>query len=83
MYAHVGDRLMADGDLARTALIIGTPHADRSPPYIVRWLSDGHIAMVSPGQFARLVRASDQGEAETFGPWSSGPWSCTGQGGRG
>jgi hypothetical protein len=35
---------------------------------VVRWLSDGHIAMVSPGQFARLIQAGDPGEAETFGP---------------
>jgi hypothetical protein len=68
MNAHVGDRLIAEGDPARTALIIATPHADGSPPYVVRWLSDGHIAMVSPGQFARLIQAGDPGEAETFGP---------------
>jgi hypothetical protein len=57
MYAHVGDRLIAEGDAARTGLIIGVPHEDGSPPYIVKWLSDGHIAMVWPGAFARLVPA--------------------------
>jgi hypothetical protein len=57
MYAHVGDRLVAEGDAARTGLIIGVPHGDGSPPHIVKWLSDGHIAMVWPGDFARIVPA--------------------------
>lgn len=58
MYAHVGDRLIVDGDPARTAVIIGVPHSDGSPPYVVKWLIDGHIALVSPGEFARVVPAS-------------------------
>jgi hypothetical protein len=57
MKAQVGDRLVADGDPARTGVIIGLLHEDGSPPYIVRWQSSGHVAMVSPGQFARVVRA--------------------------
>ena len=57
MRAHVGDRLVTDGDPARTGLIIGIPHADGSPPYVVKWLATGHIAMVSPGQFARIIPA--------------------------
>ncbi len=58
MYAHVGDRLIVEGDPARTGLIMGVPNPDGSPPYIVKWLADGHIAMVSPGDFARVVPAS-------------------------
>jgi Domain of unknown function (DUF1918) len=54
MRAHVGDRLIIDSDGTRTGLIIGVPHPDGSPPYIVKW-ADGHIAMVSPGDFARIV----------------------------
>jgi len=57
MYARVGDRLVVEGDPARTGLIIGTPHGDGSPPYVIKWLSNGHIAMVSPNQFARVERA--------------------------
>jgi Domain of unknown function (DUF1918) len=57
MYARVGDRLIVEGDPARAGLIIGVPHDDGSPPYIVRWLANGHIAMVSPGQFARIIPA--------------------------
>lgn len=58
MYAHVGDRLIVDGDPARTAVIIGVPHSDGSPPYVVKWLIDGHIALVSPGEFARVIPAA-------------------------
>jgi hypothetical protein len=57
MRAKVGDRLIVEGDHARSGLIIGVPHADGSPPYIVKWLAGGHIAMVSPGQFARVIPA--------------------------
>ena len=64
MYAHVGDRLIVEGDPARTGLIIGTLHDDGSPTYIVKWLSDGHIAMVSPGQFARVVRSEPDGASK-------------------
>jgi hypothetical protein len=70
MYAQVGDRLIVEGDTARTGLIIGTPHADGSPPYVVKWQWDGHIAMVSPGQFARIVRAGpDTGDQPI---WAAG-----------
>jgi hypothetical protein len=57
MYAHVGDRLVIDGDPARTGLIIELLHEDGSPPYVVRWLATDHIAMISPGEFARLIPA--------------------------
>jgi hypothetical protein len=57
MYAHVGDRLIVEGDRARAGLIIGVPHQDGTPPYIIKWLASGSIAMVVPGQFARIVPA--------------------------
>lgn len=57
MYANAGDRLVIDGDPPRTGIIIDVPHDDGSPPYVVRWLADGHIAMVSPDQFARVIPA--------------------------
>jgi Domain of unknown function (DUF1918) len=37
--------------------VIGVPSADGSPPYIVRWLEGGHIAMVQPDQYSRIVPA--------------------------
>jgi Domain of unknown function (DUF1918) len=57
MFAQIGDRLVVAGDPARTGIIVGIPHDDGSPPYVVRWLSSGHIAMVSPDQFARVIPA--------------------------
>ena len=56
MKARVGDRLLPDGDWCRAAVIIGLQNADGSPPYIVKWLSDGHIALVSPGPYTKVVR---------------------------
>ena len=56
MRAQVGDLLIADGaDGNRACEIIRLNHADGSPPYVVRWLSDGHIALMFPGPYARLV----------------------------
>ena len=57
MYAEVGDRLVVGGDPERTGLIIRVPHADGTPPYVVKWLATGHIAMVMPGHYARIRRA--------------------------
>ena len=54
MKARVGDRLVRDG--GRVCEIIRLHHADGSPPYVVRWLSDGHIALLYPGPYTRLVR---------------------------
>jgi hypothetical protein len=57
MIAKVGDRLVIEGDQTRTAVILAVPHADGSPPYVVKWLATGHIAMVSPGEFSRVIPA--------------------------
>jgi len=53
MRAHVGDRLVLGDD--RIGVVIGVPSDDGRPPYIVKWLKDGHIAMVTPDQYSRLV----------------------------
>jgi hypothetical protein len=63
MKARVGDRLLPDGDRCRAAVIIGLQNADGSPPYIVKWLSDGHIALVSPGPYTKVVRGRPADEA--------------------
>jgi hypothetical protein len=68
MRAQVGDRLVADGaERNRVCEIIGLNHADGSPPYVVRWLSDGHIALLYPGPYSRLVRHRG-GKAHHDGP---------------
>jgi hypothetical protein len=57
MLAHVGDRLVV-GE-GRMGEVVGVPSADGSPPYVIKWLKDGHIAMVFPDQYSRIVPAAD------------------------
>jgi hypothetical protein len=57
MYASVGDRLITGPGRSQAGLIIGVPRDGGAPPYIVRWLSDGHIAMVFPDEYARIIPA--------------------------
>jgi Domain of unknown function (DUF1918) len=58
MHAQVGDCIIVGGDPGRVGIIIGVPHADGTPPYVVRWRASGHIAMVSPGHFSQVVRTT-------------------------
>jgi Domain of unknown function (DUF1918) len=59
MKAHVGDRLVPDGDLQRAGVIINVPDADGSPPYVVKWLSSGNVALVFPGPYTQVIRGED------------------------
>jgi hypothetical protein len=60
MKAEVGDRLVTEGpDGQRECLIIGLERANGAPPYVVRWLADGHIALVFPGPYTKLVRNTE------------------------
>jgi hypothetical protein len=77
MKADVGDRLVTEGpDETRECLIIGLQRADGAPPYVVRWLADGHIALVFPGPYTRLVHSANAARAEGFsGDFSTGDFS--------
>jgi hypothetical protein len=77
MYAQVGDRLVLSGDHERIGLIVKVPRADGAPPYVVKWLATGHIAMVMPAQFARIIHAEPR-TAIPLEPCScqSGPFSA-------
>ena len=55
MRAHVGDRLVLAGSPGRGGVVIGVLGKDGTPPYVIRWLRDGHIAMVFPDEYARIV----------------------------
>ena len=55
MKARVGDRLLPDGEQRRAGVIISLQNADASPPYVVRWLSDGHIALFLPGPYTKVI----------------------------
>ena len=59
MRAQIGDVLVVGGSESRTGLIIGVVGQDGTPPYVIRWLSDGHIAMVTPDPYSRIVPSSD------------------------
>ena len=61
MHAEVGDRLVVGADRERSGLIIAVPHSDGTPPYVVKWLASGHIAMVSPSQFSRIINVGQPG----------------------
>jgi uncharacterized protein DUF1918 len=60
--AQVGDQLVVDGH--RIGIVVGVPAEDGTPPYIIKWLKDGHIAMVLPDQYARIIPG---GEPATTG----------------
>jgi Domain of unknown function (DUF1918) len=63
MKARIGDRLVLKGvhvgDIRRVGVITGLRHADGTPPYDVRWLDDGHVALVFPGPEAHVEPAGD------------------------
>jgi Domain of unknown function (DUF1918) len=53
MRAQVGDLLIVGAD--RVGIVVGVPAKDGSPPYVIKWQKDGHIAMVLPDQYSRIV----------------------------
>jgi Domain of unknown function (DUF1918) len=59
MKAHVGDLLVIAGDQDRVGLVIGLRHPDGSPPYVIRWLNGGYVALVFPSQYTRIVPAEE------------------------
>jgi hypothetical protein len=64
MKAHVGDWLVIKGTTIdkpdQRGLITEVHSSDGSPPYIVEWLADGHLATVFPGPDALIVTAAEQ-----------------------
>jgi hypothetical protein len=59
MRARVGDTLVVPGRPARTGLIVRVVGQNGTPPYVIKWLAGGHIAMVTPGEYSRIVPSSD------------------------
>ncbi|MGZ6780942.1 MAG: DUF1918 domain-containing protein, partial [Mycobacterium sp.] len=68
MKAKVGDWLVCKGAAVdrpdRRALITEVHSSDGSPPYVVRWLEDDHVATVFPGSDAMVVTADEQKDAD-------------------
>jgi Domain of unknown function (DUF1918) len=61
MRAQVGDRLVVGHD--RVGIVIGVPAADGSPPYVVKWLKGGNIALVQPDHYSRIIPAGQPAAA--------------------
>jgi hypothetical protein len=68
MKAQVGDWLVTKGttiDMSEQRGLITEVHSvDGSPPYVVRWLGDGHIATVFPGPDSMIVTPEEQAAAD-------------------
>jgi hypothetical protein len=62
MRARVGDRLVVEntyvGEPRRVGVVLDVSHSDGSPPYLIRWLDDGHEALVFPGSDAHIEPSS-------------------------
>jgi hypothetical protein len=54
MRANVGDWLVVPGPEIRRGLIIRVLGQDGAPPYVIKWQGDGHIAMVTPGEYSLI-----------------------------
>ena len=59
MNAAVGHWLVVHGrtvdDTVREGQIVEVPHADGSPPYMVRWTDTDRLSMVFPGPDAEVL----------------------------
>ena len=68
MKADVGDWLVVKGTTTELAdqrgLITEVHGADGAPPYVVRWLTSGHVATVFPGSDAVIVKPEAQKVAD-------------------
>jgi hypothetical protein len=68
MKAKVGDWLVIKGTTVerpdQRGVITDVRSADGSPPYIVRWLTTGHVATVLPGTDAVVVTSAEQKAAD-------------------
>jgi len=68
MKANVGDWLVMKGltvdQSEHRGLITEVHSADGSPPYVVHWLDNDHVATVFPGSDAIVVTAAEQRAAD-------------------
>ncbi len=65
MNAQPGQWLVVHGRVTdspeRVGEIVEVPHADGSPPYVVRWLGEDHTCVVFPGPDAGVVAEPPRG----------------------
>ena len=69
MRAEVGDRLLAASGSGSVGLVVAVLGDDGQPPYVVKWQRTGHIAMVFPDAYARIIPAGHP--AGTQGGWAT------------
>ena len=62
MRVQVGDRLVVGAD--RVGIVVAVPAKDGSTPYIIKWQKDGHIAMVLPDPYSRIIAAGQPADPE-------------------
>ena len=60
----MGDWLVIKGPATEQGLITEVRSSDGSPPYVVRWLDTGRVAMIFPGPDAVVVTADEQNAAD-------------------
>ncbi|GIH95779.1 DUF1918 domain-containing protein [Planobispora siamensis] len=81
MKAAVGDRLFVEGtrgdDVRRIGVIMELRHPDGSPPYVVRWVDDGHESLVFPGPDARVVTKEERDASFRDPVDDPSPWRRT------
>ncbi|MFC9555261.1 DUF1918 domain-containing protein [Rhodococcus sp. NPDC056960] len=69
MHAEPGDWLVVKGTIVdspdEVGHIIEVRHSDGAPPYLVRWIRDGHEALVFPGPDAHVVTAAEKDREDT------------------
>jgi Domain of unknown function (DUF1918) len=68
MRANVGDWLIVPGPEIRKGLVIRVLGQDGAPPYVIKWQGDDYIAMVTPGEYSRIVPPSHNGVVAGAGP---------------
>lgn len=67
MRARAGDKLVTGS--GSVALIVNVLGPDGHPPYIVKWVRGGNIAMVNPDPYAQVIPADSlPGGSGDLGP---------------
>ena len=74
MFAKVGDKLVVHGLHVdrpdRYGEILDVRGPEGTPPFVVRWESDGHEALVCPGPDASILHITEEHESSTIQVWS-------------
>jgi hypothetical protein len=69
MHAEPGDWLVVKGTIVdapdEVGQIVEVRRVDGGPPYLVRWLRNGHEALVFPGPDAHVVTAVEKLQSDS------------------